>query len=71
MPNGKKWEDKQGVYLVPNENGRDYGKMSIRESMERSLNPVFTQLAADVGFDKVQKAAVDAGLPGDTPGSTS
>ncbi|WP_436772116.1 transglycosylase domain-containing protein [Yinghuangia sp. YIM S09857] len=68
MPNGKKWEDKQGVYLVPNENGRDYGKMSIRESMERSLNPVFTQLAADVGFDKVKQAAIDAGLPPDTPG---
>ncbi|WP_345680900.1 transglycosylase domain-containing protein, partial [Yinghuangia aomiensis] len=67
-PNGKPWADpKEGTWLVPNEDGLDHGPTSIRHAMELSLNPVFTQLAADVGFSNVKQAAIDAGLPENTP----
>ncbi|MDI2130464.1 transglycosylase domain-containing protein [Yinghuangia seranimata] len=67
-PDGKPFKDNKGVYLVPNEDGQDHGQLSIRKAMEQSLNPVFTQLAADIGFTKVRQSAIDAGLSPKTPG---
>ncbi|MCB5164582.1 penicillin-binding protein [Streptomyces bambusae] len=55
-------------YAPGNQGGRSYGQVSVREAMGRSVNTVFVQLAADAGLGSVRKAAVDAGLPDDTPG---
>ncbi|MCF2532185.1 transglycosylase domain-containing protein, partial [Yinghuangia soli] len=68
LSNGKKAIDEQTkkTYIVPNEGKTDYGQISVRYAMEKSANTVFTQLAADVGFEKVRQAAVDAGLPDKT-----
>lgn len=59
-------DDKSGKeYLAPNEGDVDYGPIPITRAMEKSVNTVFLQLAADVGPEKVKKAAIDAGLPPD------
>ncbi|WP_126640277.1 transglycosylase domain-containing protein [Embleya hyalina] len=52
-------------YRAPNEGDVDYGPIPITRAMEKSVNTVFLQLAADVGPEKVKKAAIDAGLPPD------
>ncbi|MET7298302.1 transglycosylase domain-containing protein [Embleya sp. NPDC005575] len=65
LPNGSTYKNNKtgGDYLAPNEGDQDYGPVTITRAMEKSVNTVFLQLAANVGADKVKKAAIDAGLP--------
>ncbi|WP_406284487.1 transglycosylase domain-containing protein [Embleya sp. NBC_00896] len=65
LPNGQIYKDSKSgkEYLAPNEGGTNYGPVTITRAMEKSVNTVFLQLAADVGADKVKKVAIDAGLP--------
>ncbi|MFC1419360.1 transglycosylase domain-containing protein [Streptacidiphilus cavernicola] len=51
-----------------NEDQVDYGPISLRYAMEKSVNSVYAQEGADAGLDNVRKAAIAAGLPADTPG---
>ncbi|QMU67932.1 transglycosylase domain-containing protein [Streptacidiphilus sp. P02-A3a] len=54
-------------YAPPNEDDFDYGDISLRYAMMKSVNSVYAQEAADVGLANVRNAAVAAGLPPDTP----
>ncbi|NUR01100.1 MAG: penicillin-binding protein [Streptomyces sp.] len=54
-------------YCPPNEDDRDYGRISLRTAMMKSVNAVYAQEGADAGLARVRKAAVAAGLPADTP----
>ncbi|MEZ0094268.1 transglycosylase domain-containing protein [Streptacidiphilus sp. EB129] len=54
-------------YAPPNEDGQDYGPISLRYAMVKSVNSVYAQEAVDAGLDNVRKAAIAAGLPQDTP----
>ncbi|MFI1384334.1 transglycosylase domain-containing protein [Embleya sp. NPDC020886] len=65
LRNGQVFKDNKTnkEYLAPNEGDVDYGPIPITRAMEKSVNTVFLQLAADVGPENVKKAAIDAGLP--------
>jgi len=54
-------------YDPPNEDGVDYGDISVRYAMMKSVNSVFAQEAADAGLNNVRNAAIAAGLPPNTP----
>ncbi|MFI7402274.1 transglycosylase domain-containing protein [Streptomyces sp. NPDC049541] len=54
-------------YCPPNEDDRDYGRISLRTAMMKSVNAVYAQEGADAGLARVRRAAVAAGLPTDTP----
>ncbi|MFJ9406074.1 transglycosylase domain-containing protein [Streptomyces sp. NPDC101393] len=49
-------------FAPPNEDQRDYGKISTQQAMNNSVNSVFAQMGADVGLDKVKKTAVSLGM---------
>ncbi|MFF6981367.1 transglycosylase domain-containing protein [Streptomyces sp. NPDC008343] len=55
-------------YAPGNEDGVDYGPITLRTATEKSVNSVYAQLAADVGADRVVSTAVALGLPAATPG---
>jgi penicillin-binding protein 1A len=65
LPNGQNYKDEETGkdYKPPNEGEKPYGRITITRAMEKSVNTVFLQLAANVGPEKVKKAAIDAGLP--------
>ncbi|WP_328665959.1 penicillin-binding protein [Streptomyces sp. NBC_00322] len=54
-------------YCPPNEDDRDYGRISLRSAMMKSVNAVYAQVGADAGLAGVRRAAIAAGLPSDTP----
>ena len=54
-------------YAPPNEDDTDYGDISLRYAMMKSVNSVYAQEAADAGLANVRNAAIAAGLPPDTP----
>ena len=58
-------------YDPPNEDDVDYGDISLRYAMMKSVNSVYAQEAADAGLVNVRKAAIAAGLPADTPSMNS
>jgi membrane peptidoglycan carboxypeptidase len=54
---------------VNNEFDRDYGSsVDLVYAMEQSINTAFVDLTLEMGPEKVVDAAVDAGIPEDTPG---
>jgi len=55
-------------YAPPNEGGKDYGRVTLQQATDWSVNSVFAQLAQDTGLAKVRDTAVALGLPADTPG---
>ncbi|MER5452957.1 transglycosylase domain-containing protein [Streptomyces sp. NPDC002764] len=54
-------------YCPPNEDDRDYGRISLRRAMMKSVNAVYAQAGADAGLARVRRAAISAGLSADTP----
>ncbi|MBC3842522.1 penicillin-binding protein [Streptacidiphilus sp. 4-A2] len=54
-------------YAPPNEDDFNYGEISLRYAMMKSVNSVYAQEAADAGLGNVRNAAISAGLPPDTP----
>ncbi|MFF3917875.1 transglycosylase domain-containing protein [Streptomyces sp. NPDC001852] len=66
--NGKVWTDKDGnEWLQTNDGGESVGnapdyKIDLREAMQYSVNSAYVQLGMDVGLDKVQQSAMDAGI---------
>ncbi|MDI5964013.1 transglycosylase domain-containing protein [Streptomyces sp. SL13] len=54
-------------FAPPNEDGANYGDITVQKAMDDSVNSVFAQLAVDVGLDKVANTAVSLGMPADTP----
>ncbi|TDC23325.1 penicillin-binding protein [Streptomyces sp. 8K308] len=68
---GREVVDREGEgsgWAPENENGEDFGTLTVAEAMDRSVNAVFAQLGADVGPAKVLETAVDLGIPETTPG---
>jgi membrane peptidoglycan carboxypeptidase len=54
---------------VNNEFDRDYGStVDLVKATEQSINTAYVDLTLDMGARKVVDAAVDAGIPADTPG---
>ncbi|TQK42592.1 membrane peptidoglycan carboxypeptidase [Streptomyces sp. SLBN-118] len=54
-------------YCPPNEDDHDYGRITLRRAMMKSVNAVYAQVGADAGLAGVRRAAIAAGLPSDTP----
>lgn len=55
-------------YTLQNESNVSYGTVSLLTAMEKSVNTVFVDLATQIGTDKVQEAAIRAGVPAGTVG---
>ncbi len=66
--NGDVWKDKEGKeWLQTNDGGESVGsppnyKIDLREAMRLSVNSAYVQLGMDVGLDKVEESALDAGV---------
>ncbi|MEW2620261.1 transglycosylase domain-containing protein [Streptomyces sp. NPDC048106] len=62
------WTDKDGKeWLQTNDGDASVGdapdyKIDLREAMQYSVNSAYVQLGMDVGLDKVEQSALDAGL---------
>ncbi|MCF2530103.1 transglycosylase domain-containing protein [Yinghuangia soli] len=67
-PNGKPVMEGGKPWQPGNEDGRDYGMVTLSRAMDVSANTVYAQLGVDVGTDRVVEDAVRAGLPENTPG---
>ncbi|WP_335977791.1 transglycosylase domain-containing protein [Streptomyces sp. CA2R106] len=50
-------------YHPDNEDGTDYGNITVTRAMDKSVNSVFAQMAQDVGTKKVIATAHDLGIP--------
>ncbi|MFF8912137.1 transglycosylase domain-containing protein [Streptomyces sp. NPDC015032] len=57
-------------YAPANEDDADYGRITVREATDKSVNAVYAQMAEDVGPGKVKRTAIDLGLPENTPDLT-
>ncbi|MEU6171002.1 transglycosylase domain-containing protein [Streptantibioticus parmotrematis] len=55
-------------FAPPNEDGVNYGNITVQKAMDDSVNSVFAQLAVDAGLDKVANTAVGLGMPSSTQG---
>ncbi|MCX4748825.1 transglycosylase domain-containing protein [Kitasatospora sp. NBC_01287] len=53
-------------YAPPNEGEREYGRITLRQATDWSVNTAFAQLAQDTGLEKVKQSAIALGLPADT-----
>ncbi|MGF1430136.1 transglycosylase domain-containing protein [Kitasatospora sp. LaBMicrA B282] len=53
-------------YAPPNEGEREFGRITLRQATDWSVNTAFAQLAQDAGLDRVRQTAVALGLPADT-----
>ncbi|UNO40151.1 transglycosylase domain-containing protein [Streptomyces sp. MST-110588] len=51
-------------FAPPNEDEHTYGRITVQQATNNSVNSVFAQMGADVGLDKVKKTAVDMGMDG-------
>jgi membrane peptidoglycan carboxypeptidase len=58
-------------YAPENEDGRDYGAISVKDATDKSVNAVYAQMATDVGPQNVQRTAVALGIPATTPDLTA
>ncbi|MFF6780262.1 transglycosylase domain-containing protein [Streptomyces sp. NPDC012510] len=55
------------TYDPENEDYVNYGNITVRQATNSSVNSVYAQMAVDVGPEKVEKTAIDLGLPKNTP----
>jgi len=53
---------------VRNQGDTDWGTQNLMFAAKKSINTVFVDMASKLGPSKIRKAAIDAGLPEDTPG---
>ncbi|MEU3037073.1 transglycosylase domain-containing protein [Streptomyces griseoaurantiacus] len=66
--NHEVWKDKEGKeWLQTNDGGDSVGtppkfQIDLREAMRLSVNSAYVQLGMDVGLDKVEESALDAGV---------
>ncbi|MQS37938.1 transglycosylase domain-containing protein [Streptomyces katsurahamanus] len=54
-------------YAPENEDGISYGRITVTEATDKSVNAVYAQMAMDVGPATVRKTAIGLGIPADTP----
>ena len=55
-------------YTLTNYGDKSYGRVSLLQATERSINSAYVEMESDVGVDLVADAALRAGIPSDTPG---
>lgn len=55
-------------YKVNNYSNKSFGRVTLLQATELSINTAYVQLASDLGIDTVIDAAQRAGIPSDTPG---
>ncbi|MFJ2579732.1 transglycosylase domain-containing protein [Kitasatospora aureofaciens] len=55
-------------YAPPNEDGIDYGNITLRYAMLKSVNSVYAQEGVDAGLARVRETAIKLGLPDNVPG---
>lgn len=55
-------------YKVNNYSNKSFGRVTLLQATELSINTAYVQLASDLGIDTVIDAAQRAGIPADTPG---
>ncbi|WP_155057192.1 transglycosylase domain-containing protein [Streptomyces blattellae] len=74
--NGDVWKNEEGKeWLQVNDGDQSYGSppnydIDLREAMRESVNSAYVQLGMDVGLDKVEEAAINAGLKEDSLSGT-
>ncbi|MFJ9521912.1 transglycosylase domain-containing protein [Kitasatospora sp. NPDC101801] len=56
------------AYAPPNEDDADYGSVTLRFAMMKSVNSVYAQEGVDAGLDDVRQTAIRLGLPDTVPG---
>lgn len=61
-PEGPYWDRGGKRVAARNDDGRDYGRISLHQALAQSVNTPFMQLGMDTGLDKVRRTAVAAGL---------
>ncbi|WP_328535353.1 transglycosylase domain-containing protein [Streptomyces sp. NBC_00344] len=61
-PEGPYWDRNGKVVKAENDGGRSWGHISLRDAMVHSVNAPLMQLGTDVGYERVARAAQDAGL---------
>ncbi|WP_009996295.1 transglycosylase domain-containing protein, partial [Streptomyces clavuligerus] len=54
-------------YAPGNDDGLSYGRITVTEATDKSVNSVYAQMAMDVGPAKVRQTALDLGIPANTP----
>jgi membrane peptidoglycan carboxypeptidase len=54
-------------YAPPNEDDTDYGNITLRYAMQKSVNSVYAQEGVDAGLDNVRNTAISLGIPKNTP----
>ncbi|WP_079250114.1 transglycosylase domain-containing protein [Streptomyces alfalfae] len=60
-----------GAYAPENEDQVSYGRTTVREATDKSVNSVYAQMAVDVGSEKVKDTAIALGVPKNTPDLTA
>ncbi|MGV9268841.1 transglycosylase domain-containing protein [Kitasatospora sp. NPDC003701] len=55
-------------YAPPNEDDIDYGSITLRYAMVKSVNSVYAQEGVDAGLAHVRETAVRLGIPDNVPG---
>ena len=55
-------------YVVNNYSRKSFGRVTLLQATEMSINTAYVQLASDLGIDTVIDAAQRAGIPADTAG---
>ena len=53
---------------VTNYGLRSYGMVNMRRMIARSINTAFVELNQEIGPERTKQAAIDAGIPANTPG---
>ncbi|MEU6536739.1 transglycosylase domain-containing protein [Streptomyces sp. NPDC047000] len=61
-PEGPYWDRSGKKVAAHNDDGRNWGQISLRNALAQSVNTPFMQLGMDTGLDKVKKTAIDSGL---------
>ncbi|MEU4149902.1 transglycosylase domain-containing protein [Streptomyces sp. NPDC026659] len=52
-------------FAPPNEDDADYGRITVQQAMNKSVNSVFAQMGVDVGMSKVMATAKQLGMDTD------
>ncbi|MFF2042242.1 transglycosylase domain-containing protein [Kitasatospora sp. NPDC058170] len=55
-------------YAPPNEDDIDYGDITLRHAMVKSVNSVYAQEGVDAGLAHVRETAIRLGIPDNVPG---
>jgi membrane peptidoglycan carboxypeptidase len=61
-PEGPYWDRSGKKVAAHNDDGKNWGRISLRYALAQSVNTPFMQLGMDTGLDKVKKTATDSGL---------